>query len=39
MKDLFNKLSDILEDANKVVFMGIVDEKITDDAEGPYIKS
>ena len=39
MKDFFNKLLDILEDANKVVFMGIGEEKLSDDGVGPYIIS
>ena len=39
MKDFFNKLLDRLEDANKVAFMGIGEEKLSDDGVGPYIIS
>jgi len=39
MKDFFVKLLDILEDATKIVFMGIGEEKLSDDGVGPYIIS
>lgn len=39
MKDFFNKLLDRLKDANKVAFMGIGEEKLSDDGVGPYIIS
>ena len=39
MKDLFNKLLERLKGANKIVFMGIGEEKLTDDGVGPYIIS
>ncbi|MHA1436859.1 MAG: hydrogenase maturation protease [Promethearchaeota archaeon] len=37
MKELFEKLLERLINANKVVFMGIGEEKLTDDAVGVYI--
>lgn len=39
MKDLLNKLLDLLSDANKIAFMGIGEEKLSDDGVGPYIIS
>lgn len=39
MNDFFLKLSNRLSDAFKIVFMGIGEEKLTDDGVGPYIIS
>ena len=39
MEDLFEKLLNRLKDAEKVVFMGIGEEKLRDDGIGPYIIS
>jgi hydrogenase maturation protease len=39
MEDLFEKFLDILEGATKIVFMGIGEEKLSDDGVGPYIIS
>lgn len=39
MKDLLEKLLDKLKSAKKIVFMGIGEEKLTDDAFGPYVIS
>ncbi len=39
MKELNEKLLEKLKDASKVVFMGIGEEKLRDDAVGPYIIS
>jgi hydrogenase maturation protease len=39
MKDLLNKLLDLLSDANKIALMGIGEEKLSDDGVGPYIIS
>jgi len=39
MKELLEKVLDKLKGATKVVFMGIGEEKLTDDAVGPYIIS
>ena len=39
MKELDEKLLEKLKDANKIVFMGIGEEKLRDDAVGPYIIS
>ena len=39
MEDLFEKLLNRLDDAKKVVFMGIGEEKLSDDGVGPYIIS
>ncbi|MHA2281333.1 MAG: hydrogenase maturation protease [Promethearchaeota archaeon] len=36
---MFDKLISKLEDANKVVFVGIGEEKLSDDGVGPYIIS
>ncbi len=37
MDDLYQKVYDKLKDSSKTVFMGIGEEKLTDDAIGPYI--
>ena len=39
MKEMLQKLLDRLKGANKVVFMGIGEEKLSDDGVGPYIIS
>lgn len=39
MKELLEKLLDRLKGAGKVVFMGIGEEKLTDDGFGPYVIS
>lgn len=39
MQELLEKLLDRLKGADKVVFMGIGEEKLTDDGVGPYIIS
>jgi len=39
MKELLEKLLDRLKGAEKVVFMGIGEEKLTDDGFGPYVVS
>ena len=39
MKEILEKLLDRLNSAEKIVFMGIGEEKLTDDAFGPYIIS
>lgn len=39
MNEFFLKLSNRLLDASKIVFMGIGEEKLTDDGVGPYIIS
>ena len=39
MEDLLKKLLDRLENATKIVFLGIGEEKMTDDAFGPYLIS
>jgi len=39
MKELLEKLLDRLKGADKVVFMGIGEEKLTDDGFGPYVIS
>ncbi len=39
MEELFNKIYSKLKDALKIVFMGIGEEKLTDDGVGPYIIS
>ncbi|MBY8986009.1 MAG: hydrogenase maturation protease [Candidatus Lokiarchaeota archaeon] len=39
MRELLERLISRLEDANKVVFMGIGEEKLSDDGVGPYIIS
>ena len=39
MNDLFQKLEFYLKDAFSIVFMGIGEEKLTDDGVGPYIIS
>ena len=39
MEDLFKKILTKLRDASKIVFMGIGEEKLTDDGVGPYIIS
>ncbi|MFX1418275.1 MAG: hydrogenase maturation protease [Promethearchaeota archaeon] len=39
MKELHKKLLSKLYDANKIVFMGIGEEKLSDDGVGPYIIS
>jgi hydrogenase maturation protease len=39
MKEILGKLISKLKDANKVVFMGIGEEKLSDDGVGPYIIS
>ena len=39
MKELYNKILNKLKDASKVVFMGIGEEKLADDAVGIYIIS
>jgi hydrogenase maturation protease len=39
MDELYDKLLEKLKDASKVVFMGIGEEKLRDDAVGPYIIS
>lgn len=39
MKALLEKILDKLKGAKKIVFMGIGEEKLTDDAFGPYIIS
>jgi len=39
MNDFFVKLSNRLSNASKIVFMGIGEEKLTDDGVGPYIIS
>lgn len=39
MNDLFQKLESYLKDAYKIVFMGIGEEKLTDDGVGPFIIS
>ncbi len=39
MKELLEKLLERLKGANKVVFMGIGEEKLTDDGVGPYVIS
>jgi len=39
MKDLLEKLLVRLNSAEKIVFMGIGEEKLTDDAFGPYVIS
>ena len=39
MRELLDRLISRLEDANKVVFMGIGEEKLSDDGVGPYIIS
>ncbi|TFF97673.1 MAG: hydrogenase maturation protease [Promethearchaeota archaeon] len=37
MKDLFDKLLKRLKNAERIVFLGIGENKMTDDAVGPYI--
>ncbi len=37
MEDLFNKLKKRLKNAERIVFIGIGEVKMTDDAVGPYI--
>jgi len=37
MNELYKKLSERLKDAERVVFLGIGETKMTDDAVGPYI--
>lgn len=39
MKDLQSKILKKLQDANKLVFIGIGEEKLSDDGVGPYIIS
>jgi hydrogenase maturation protease len=39
MKDLFEKLFILLKDSSKIVFMGIGEEKMSDDGVGPYVIS
>jgi hydrogenase maturation protease len=39
MKEMLEKLSEQLKGANKIVFMGIGEEKLSDDGVGPYIIS
>jgi hydrogenase maturation protease len=39
MDDFFRRLSSRLANASKIVFMGIGEEKLTDDGVGPYIIS
>ena len=39
MEELFNKILEKLKDASKIAFMGIGEEKLTDDGVGPYIIS
>ena len=39
MRELFERLFSKLEDAKKVVFMGIGEEKLSDDGVGPYVIS
>ena len=39
MEELFQKIQFRLKDASKIVFMGIGEEKLTDDGVGPYIIS
>ncbi|MFW9938858.1 MAG: hydrogenase maturation protease [Candidatus Thorarchaeota archaeon] len=39
MKDLYHKLESYLKDSLKIVFMGIGEEKLTDDGVGPYVIS
>ena len=39
MEELFNKILLKLKGASKIVFMGIGEEKLTDDGVGPYIIS
>ena len=39
MREMFERLFSKLEGAKKVVFMGIGEEKLSDDGVGPYIIS
>ena len=39
MKDLMEKITDQLKNATKIVFMGLGEEKLSDDGVGPYIIS
>ncbi|MFX1556477.1 MAG: hydrogenase maturation protease [Promethearchaeota archaeon] len=39
MKDLYHKLEFYLKGSRKIVFMGIGEEKLTDDGVGPYVIS
>lgn len=39
MKELYEKILSKLHEARKIVFMGIGEEKLTDDGVGPYIIS
>ena len=39
MKELYQKILSKLKEAKKIVFMGIGEEKLTDDGVGPYIIS
>jgi len=39
MKDLYQKLEFYLKDSYKIVFMGLGEEKLTDDGVGPYVIS
>jgi hydrogenase maturation protease len=39
MKDLFRKLEFYLKNSDRIVFMGIGEEKLTDDGVGPYVIS
>ncbi len=39
MKELHSKLLEKLQDANRLVFIGIGEEKLSDDGVGPYIIS
>ncbi|TFG04416.1 MAG: hydrogenase maturation protease, partial [Promethearchaeota archaeon] len=39
MKEMLDKLFTLLKGANRVVFMGIGEEKMSDDGVGPYIIS
>ena len=39
MKEMAEKIFNLLKDSEKVVFMGVGEEKLTDDGVGPYIIS
>ena len=39
MKEMLEKIFTLLKDSEKVVFMGVGEEKLTDDGVGPYIIS
>lgn len=39
MKEMLEKIFNLLKDSEKVVFMGVGEEKLTDDGVGPYIIS